>query len=110
MIKANGTGAKRLAKDVVLDDHKGPAWTSDSSGVIYVKRDFERSNPIMWAKVTSNAKGTLLSDTLMNSDLSIFHKKGGVMQLAFRSVGLKGSVKKTWQRIYVVTFTMDDLR
>ena len=36
----------------------------------------------------------------------------GEVQLldAFRAAGLKTSDKKTWQRIYVVTFTMDDLR
>ena len=50
VIRADGTGAKRLAKDVIVDDHKGPAWSGDSSTVFYVQKDYKLSNPIMWIK------------------------------------------------------------
>ena len=110
VIRADGTQSKRLAKDVIVDDHKGPAWTHDSSTLLYVKREFKRANPIMAINI-STGKGTMvISETQMNSDLMIFNKESGEMKLAFRSVGTQGSQKKTWQRIYVATFTMDDLR
>jgi Tol biopolymer transport system component len=110
VIKADGTQAKRLAQDVHVDDHKGAVWSKDSSTVFFVKRDFERKNPIMWVKRTGGPSKVLIDTTEINSDLSIHYMDSGDMALAFRAAGLKTSDKKTWQRIYVVTFTMDDLR
>ena len=110
VIRADGTQAKRLAQDVFVDEHKGPVWSQDSSVVFYVKRDFERKNPIMWVNRESGQGKVLVADTEINSDLAIHNLESGEMALAFRAVGMKGSDKKTWQRVYVVTFTMDDLR
>jgi Tol biopolymer transport system component len=109
VIKADGSGAKRLAEDVIVDVHHGPAWTQDSSTVLYVKKDYKLSNPINWVNINSAKGGLFSSETQINSDLEIFHRASGEMMLAYRSAGLKGSQNKTWQRIYVVTFTMDDL-
>jgi Tol biopolymer transport system component len=110
VIKADGSSVKRLAKDIVVDDHKGVAWAPDNQTIFYVKRDFKTSNPIMWAHIKSSKTGLLIKETQMNSDLTIHHRSNGEMALAFRSVGLKGSAKKTWHRVYVVTFRLDDLK
>lgn len=110
VIKADGTGAKRLATDVYVDEHKGPAWSQDGSTVLYVKRDFEKKNPIMAVNRDSGKSKLLITETEINSDLAIHYLESGEMALAYRAVGMKGSDKKTWQRIYVVTLTMDDIR
>ena len=110
VVGANGSGAKRLVKDVVVDEHKGPAWSKDGSTLFFVKRDFERNNPIMWVNRNTGKSGVLMQETLINSDLSITYLSGGEMALAYRAAGMKGSEDKTWQRIYVISFTMDDLR
>ena len=109
VIRADGGGAKRLAKDVIVDDHKGPAWSGDSSTIFYVQKDYKRSNPIMWTKINGKKKGLITSETQINSDLNAYHR-GDETYLAYRSAGLKGSIKKTWQRIFVVRFKMSDLK
>ena len=108
--KSDGTSAKRLAKDVVLDDHKGPAWGPDSQTIFYVKRDFKKANPIMWTHIQNGKSGILMKETQMNSDLSAYHKQDGTILLAYRSVGLQGSSKKTWHRIYAISFNLNDLK
>ena len=109
IIRANGKDAKKLAKDVVVDDHKGAVWGPNSKTVFYVKRDFKKSNPIMWVKVDSGKKGILMKETQMNSDLAI-HYDRDKLNLAFRAVGVQGSTKKTWYRVYVTSFTLADLK
>jgi Tol biopolymer transport system component len=110
VVGANGSGAKRLVKDVVVDEHKGPAWSKDGSTLFFVKRDFDRNNPIMWVNRSTGKSGVLTQETQINSDLSITYLSDDEMALAYRAAGLKTSEDKTWQRIYVLSFTMDDLR
>ena len=110
VIDQSGGNKRRLAKDVVVDNHQGPAWSRDSSTVIYVKRDFDRHNPILWVRKDGSARGGLVSQTQLNSDLSVYHSRDGGSKLAFRAIGLQSTRQKNWQRIYMVDFTMDDLR
>ncbi len=110
VIQSDGTQAKRLAKDVIVDDHKGPAWSGDASIIFYVKKDYKRSNPILWTRRDGSKSGLLTSETQINSDLNAHHKADGTTYLAYRSAGLKGSLKKTWQRIFVLKFQMSDLK
>jgi hypothetical protein len=50
------------------------------------------------------------SETQINSDLNAFHAPDGTTHLAYRSVGLKGASKKTWQRVFVLSVKMSDLK
>jgi len=109
VIGVDGTGAKQLAKDVVVDDHKGPAWTPDGSTVLYVQRDFKRDNPVRWIRKDGSATGVLDTGTQLNSDLALT-AQGPTLRLAFKALGQTGSTNKTWERLYVVTFSMDDLK
>ena len=109
VVDRNGGGAKRLAKDVVVDDHQGPAWGSDSQTVFYVKRDFKVDNPIMWTRVDGSGGGVIKTSTQINSDLVAYHAGNGLIRLAFKALGERGSNNKTWQRLYMVTFSMADL-
>jgi Tol biopolymer transport system component len=109
VIRQDGADAKLIANDVVADD-QGPVWTSDSSTVLYVQRDFTKFNPIKWVKVEDKKSGILTTETQLNSDLAIFYKSSGEMALAYRAQGTQDAKDKTWQRVYILTFTMDDLQ
>tara|TARA_B100001093_G_scaffold494491_1_gene537961 strand:- start:703 stop:1836 length:1134 start_codon:yes stop_codon:yes gene_type:complete len=108
VIGINGKGAVKLATDVVVDDYHGPAWTPDGTVVLFVKRDFEKNNPVHWSRADGSKSGMLNTRTQMNSDLAVAGD-GGKIKLAFRALGLTGSTDKTWQRVYVTSFTMADL-
>lgn len=63
----------------------------------------------MWADIHGKKKGMITSETQINSDLNAYHN-GDTIQLAYRSAGLKGAVKKTWQKIFVISFKMSELK
>lgn len=109
VIRKDGTEAQQIANDVVADE-QGPVWTSDSAVVLYVQRDFSKFNPIKWVRVADKKSGVLTADTQLNSDLAIFYKSSGEMALAYRAQGTQDAKDKTWQRVYILTFTMDDLQ
>lgn len=109
VIGSDGQNPKQLAKDIIVDDHFGPAWTPDSSTILFVRRDYKDNNPIRWVRKDGSQNGILDTGTQINSDLAIAADKKG-LRLAFRALGQTGSTNKTWQRLYFVTFTMDDLK
>jgi len=108
VIGANGQNAKKLASDVIVSDTSGPVWLPDGKTIMYVSRDYERNNPIRWVRADGSEGGILPTGTQINSDLALF-AEGPRLKLAFRALGLKGEVEKTWQRIYLVTFEAQDL-
>ena len=110
VINADGSGAKQLATDVIVDDHKGPAWSADSRHLFFVKRDLTRANPIQWINIKSNQSGIVTQETQLNSDLSAHHTSSGETMLAYTAKGFKGSKDKSWRRIFVVKFSMSDLK
>ncbi len=109
VIDITGENAKKLATNVVVDDHLGPAWAPDGQTVLFVKHDFKNDNPVQWARADGSASGTLDTGTQLNSDLAVW-ASGGMMSLAFKALGQRGSSEKTWERLYVVTFSTDDLK
>ncbi|MCB9549106.1 MAG: PD40 domain-containing protein [Myxococcales bacterium] len=109
VIGVDGNNPKQLAKDVVVDDHRGPAWTPDASTILFVQRDFKRDNPVRWIRRDGSESGVLDTGTQLNSDLAL-GAQGATLRLAFKALGQTGSTNKTWERLYVVTFTMDDLK
>jgi len=109
VVDIDGQNARQLAKKVVVDDGNGPAWTPDGSTVLFVKQDFKRDNPVRWVKVDGSASGSLKTGTQLNSDLSLF-ARGEELFLAFKALGQKGSTEKTWERLFMVKFSMADLQ
>lgn len=109
VIGVDGKNAKKLAQNVVVDDHRGPAWTPDGTTLLYVQQDFKADNPVGWVRADGSAKGALATGTQLNSDLAL-QMRAGKLALAFKSLGQTGSTDKTWERLYVVTFDMADLK
>lgn len=109
VIDLDGQNAKKLAKDVVVDEHQGPVWTPDGQTLLFVKKDFKRDNPVRWVRTDGSVGGLLPTGTQLNSDLSLYPGSGGSMKLAFKALGQKGSTNKTWERIYMVSFELADL-
>jgi Tol biopolymer transport system component len=110
VINADGSNPKRLVKDVVVDEHQGPAWTDNSKNILYVKRDFDRANPIRWVNVINRRGGLITQETQLNSDLSAHYGDDGVTYLAYYARGHVNSEDKSWKRIFVVSFRTSDLR
>ena len=108
VVDTTGQNAKKLAANVVVDDHRGVAWTPDSSTVLYVQQDFKADNPVKWVRIDGSAHGKLDTGTQLNSDL-VLHAKSDRLHLAFKALGQRGSTDKTWERLYIVSFTMADL-
>lgn len=108
VIDINGQNATKLATDVVVDDHFGPQWTPDGQTILFVQRDFKRDNPVMWTRQDGSAKGVLDTGTQLNGDLAL-RQNGEQLILAFKALGQRGSTNKTWERLYVVTFSAADL-
>lgn len=104
-----GGNAKKLASNVVVDESGGPAWSPDGSVLFYVQQDFKEDNPVKWVKADGSAFGTIDTGTQLNGDLAVFGK-GENISLAFKALGQKGSTDKTWERLFLVTFTMADLK
>lgn len=105
-----GKTAKKIDSDVVVDDHRGVVWTPDSTVLFYVKKDFGKNNPVRWAKADASQSGTLDTGTQLNSDLALFGAASGKLQLAFKALGQTGSTNKTWERLFMITFAMSDLK
>lgn len=109
-IAADGSNPKKLETDVVMEDGTGPVWSPDGTVIFYVKRDFKNDNPVRWVRRDSGEKGTLATGTQLNGDLALTGDASGSLRLAFKALGQTGSTDKTWERLYVVTFTMADLK
>lgn len=108
VIDIDGQNPMKLVSDVVVDDHYGPQWTPDGQTILYVDLDFKRDNPVRWVRTDGSAKGTLKTGTQLNNDLALF-ARGDQLYLAFKALGQRGSSNKTWERLFVVTFTAADL-
>jgi len=62
--------AQIVATDVVPDIEQGPAWLTDSSGLVYVKDDALEYNPIFIVDVASKKSKQLKTETKMNHDIA----------------------------------------
>jgi Tol biopolymer transport system component len=70
-----------VARGVVPDVSKGPAWLPNSDNIAYVKSDPFRFNPIYVVNVTTRSDRLVMTNTKMNRDLAC----SSTGLLAFRS-------------------------
>ncbi len=111
IVKPDGSGAKKLATDVLKPDRSNPVWTPDSTRVLFVQRDEAKGDTITWVRIDDPKKrGEIVTHTLLNNDLDLVAQPGsGEGALAFTAQGKEGDKKTRWKRVYVVRVKLDDL-
>ncbi len=83
--------ARVVARNVVPDVERGPAWMPDSRRIAFVRNDPKSYNPIFIAHIDNGTEMALRTETKMNHD--VVCSKTGI--LAFRSQ------TDQWDHIYV---------
>ena len=73
--------ARVAAFDVISDVERGPAWTADSSRIVYVKNDRLEYNPIHVVNIADKSDRPLHTETKMNHDIAC----GPEGSIAFRA-------------------------
>ena len=86
-----GLAAKVVARNVVPDVERGPAWMPDSARIVYVRNDPLAYNPIYITNIDNAEEIPLRTETKMNHD--VVCSKTGI--LAFRSQ------TEQWDHIYI---------
>ena len=64
-----GLAAMVVAEDVITDVERGPAWTADSTRIVYVKNDRQDYHPIYVVNVRDKVSRLFRTDTKMNHDV-----------------------------------------
>ena len=82
---------KVVARNVVPDVERGPAWMPDSRRIVFVKNDPKAYNPIYITDIDNSGERPLRTETRMNHDV-VCSKNG---TLAFRSQ------TEQWDHIYI---------
>jgi Tol biopolymer transport system component len=99
VVAADGSGptageqlaARVVARNVVPDVERGPAWMPDSRRIAFVRNDPKAYNPIYIAHIDNGSETPLRTQTKMNHDV-VCSKNG---TLAFRSQ------TEQWDHIYI---------
>ena len=99
VIAADGSNAtegqelalKVIATNVIPDIERGPAWTSDSKNIVYVKNDEQSYNPIFIADIEAKTDLPINTGTKMNHD--VVCSSNGL--IAFRAQ------VEQWDHIYI---------
>jgi Tol biopolymer transport system component len=60
---------KVIAINVIPDIERGPAWTSDSKKIVYVKNNEQSYNPIYVANIEAKTDLPIRTGTKMNHDV-----------------------------------------
>jgi Tol biopolymer transport system component len=83
--------AKVVARNVIPDIERGPAWMPDSQRIVYVKNDKKTYNPIYVVHIGDKTDQPIKTETKMNHD--VVASKNGT--LAFRAQ------TEQWDHIYI---------
>lgn len=83
--------AKVVARNVIPDIERGPAWMPDSQRIVYVKNDKKTYNPIHVVHIGDKTDQPIKTETKMNHD--VVASKNGT--LAFRAQ------TDQWDHIYI---------
>jgi Tol biopolymer transport system component len=90
--EGDALAAKVVAADVIPDVEVGPAWTPDSSRIIFVKNDRQEYNPLYVADIGRKTVTPVRTETKMNHDVSISTDE----TIAFRAQ------VDQWDQIYIM--------
>ena len=86
-----GLAEKVVAKNVIPDIERGPAWMPDSKRIVYVKNDLQTFNPIYMVDIEAKKNLAIKTQTKMNHDVAC--SADGT--LAFRAQ------VEQWDHIYI---------
>lgn len=86
-----GLTAKVVARNVVPDIERGPAWMPDSKRIIYVKNDRKAYNPLYVMDIEKGTSVLLTTDTRMNHDVTCS---------AEGAVAFRAQVEQ-WDHVYI---------
>jgi Tol biopolymer transport system component len=89
--QGEGLAAKVVARNVIPDIERGPAWMPDSQRIVYVKNDKKTYNPIYVVHIGDKTDQPIKTETKMNHD--VVASKNGT--LAFRAQ------TDQWDHIYI---------
>ncbi len=93
-----------VAADVVMNS-RGPTWTPDGVGLIYVQHDPDRFDPVREAPWADPTKVTTIpTGTVGNGDLDIVRKADGSVWLAVSALGTADAPtgQRDFAKVYVV--------
>jgi Tol biopolymer transport system component len=90
-IEGRDLAQKVVAVDVIPDIERGPAWTSDSKKIVYVKNNEQSYNPIYIANIEAKTDLPIRTGTKMNHDVGC--SSNGL--IAFRAQ------VEQWDHIYI---------
>lgn len=68
--EGEGLATRVVARDVITDAERGPAWMPDSDRIVYVKNDRHEYHPLYVASVREGTNRLLQTDTKMNHDVA----------------------------------------
>ncbi len=85
--------ARVVARDVIPDVERGPAWLPDSRGLVYIRDDRHAYNPLHVVDLEGGNDLPLLTDTRMNHDVTC----SADWVLAFRAQ------VEQWDQIFLAT-------
>lgn len=94
--KGKGLIERIVASDVIADVEAGPAWSSDSGKIFYVKNAKDEFNPIYAVDMKSKMNHKLDTGTKMNHDITC--SKDGI--LSFRAQA------EQWDHIFIALMNL----
>lgn len=68
--EGEGLAARVVARDVITDVERGPAWMPDSRHIVYVKNDRQDYHPIYVVNVQDKVSRLFRTNTKMNHDVN----------------------------------------
>lgn len=95
-------GSPRLVAEDVVMNFGGPQWSPGGEGIVYVKDDDDRFDPVFYAPVGGDAHTLLDTRTVGNGDHDIVVGTDGKTYLAVAAQGRVDDEVRDFKRIYVL--------
>lgn len=100
--KTEAPKAVRVAKNVGLNEKRGPSWTPDSRYLVFIK-NLQRGklvDPVRAVAATGGPEFKLKTGTVSNQDPAVT-VHGDRWWLAFTSLGYYNAKKLAWRRVFI---------
>ena len=95
-----GSGKSRPVARGVVMNHDGAQWMPDGSGILYVKDDDDRFDPVYIATLATGENTQVPTGTVGNGDHDLV-SIDGKLKLAIAAQGLENDEVRDFKRVYV---------